>query len=111
MVLGNWIHFFILLLKIVSNSSFQRNFHIKTQLHKNHVVFANPVNADGNRYRGLATEEEAFMWFDEAVLRIRAGTGGEGSNAFRFGKIGQRLGISCFFFLIFATRVSKFVHF
>jgi GTPase involved in cell partitioning and DNA repair len=92
MVLGNWIHFFILLLKIVSNSSFQRNFRIKTQRQTNHVVFANPVNADGNRYRGLATEEEAFMWFDEAVLRICAGTGGEGSNSFKFGKMGQRLG-------------------
>jgi hypothetical protein len=29
---------------------------------------ANPINADGSKYRGDITEEEAFLWFDEAMV-------------------------------------------
>ena len=31
---------------------------------------ANPINSEGSKYRGDITEEEAFLWFDEAMVRI-----------------------------------------
>jgi len=46
---------------------------------------ANPVTADGSKYRDV-TEDDAFLWFDEAMLFVRAGSGGAGSNAMKFGK-------------------------
>ena len=34
---------------------------------------ANPINSDGSKYRGDITEEEAFLWFDEAMVsRMKA---------------------------------------
>ena len=32
---------------------------------------ANPINSDGSKYRGDITEEEAFLWFDEAMVSYR----------------------------------------
>lgn len=55
---------------------------------------ANPVNADGSNYHRVANEEEAFLWFDEAILNLRAGSGGTGSNTHRYGKSRQHLGKS-----------------
>ncbi|KAJ1435653.1 P-loop containing nucleoside triphosphate hydrolase protein [Ochromonadaceae sp. CCMP2298] len=55
-------------------------------------LLANPVTADGNNYRGDITEQEAFLWFDEALIHVRAGSGGPGSNTFRYGKSRQHLG-------------------
>lgn len=54
-------------------------------------LFANPVTSDGNNYRGDISEEEAFLWFDEALVHVRAGSGGAGSNAFKFGKARQHV--------------------
>ena len=31
-------------------------------------INANPINSDGSKYRGDITEEEAFLWFDEAMV-------------------------------------------
>jgi len=55
---------------------------------------ANPVNADGNQIRGDITEDEAFLWFDEALIHVRAGSGGGGSSAVKFGKNRQHVGPS-----------------
>ena len=33
------------------------------------AIFANPINSEGSKYRGDITEEEAFLWFDEAMVR------------------------------------------
>mmetsp|Transcript_18562 Transcript_18562/g.18641 ORF Transcript_18562/g.18641 Transcript_18562/m.18641 type:complete len:418 (-) Transcript_18562:92-1345(-) len=32
------------------------------------------------------SEEEAFQWFDEAIIFVRAGSGGTGANTFKYGK-------------------------
>ena len=44
----------------------------------NTANFANPVTSDGSNIRGDITEEEAFQWFDEAFVYVRAGSGGAG---------------------------------
>ena len=31
-------------------------------------VNANPITSDGSKYRSDITEEEAFLWFDEAMV-------------------------------------------
>jgi GTP-binding protein len=54
-------------------------------------LHANPITSDGNNYRGDITEEEAFLWFDEAQIHVRAGSGGPGSNAVKFGKSRQHI--------------------
>lgn len=59
---------------------------------KRSSLFANPVNADGSNYRSGITEEQAFEWFDEAIIYARGGSGGAGSNTFRYGKSRQHLG-------------------
>lgn len=59
-------------------------------------VYANPINADGSNYRSGITEGEAFEWFDEATIYVRGGSGGSGSNTFRFGRSRQHLGLSQF---------------
>ncbi len=59
---------------------------------KKRILFANPVNADGTKYRSGVTEEQAFEWFDEAVIFTRGGSGGAGCNSFRYGKARQHLG-------------------
>lgn len=56
--------------------------------------YANPVNADGSNYRSGITEEQAFEWFDEAEIFAKGGSGGAGSNTFRYGKARQHLGMS-----------------
>ena len=35
------------------------------------AIFANPINSEGSKYRGDITEEEAFLWFDEAMVSRR----------------------------------------
>ena len=50
------------------------------------ALWANPVTAEGSNYRGDITEQEAFLWFDEAFVHVRAGSGGAGSSAVKFGK-------------------------
>lgn len=52
---------------------------------------ANPVTSEGSNYRGDITEQEAFLWFDEAFVHVRAGSGGAGSNAVKFGKARQHM--------------------
>lgn len=52
---------------------------------------ANPVTAEQSNYRGDITEQEAFLWFDEAFIHVRAGSGGAGSNAVKFGKARQHV--------------------
>lgn len=55
------------------------------------AIYANPVSADGSSYRGSISEDEAFLWFDEALVFVRGGSGGAGSNAFKLGKNKQQL--------------------
>jgi len=55
------------------------------------TLCANPVTSDGTKYRGDITEAEAFQYFDEALLFVRGGSGGAGSNAFKFGKARQHV--------------------
>lgn len=69
--------------------------------------FANPVNADGSHYHGRVTEDEAFMWFDEATLKVRAGSGGAGSNTYRYGKSRQHLGKRALLNPLFAVTHSS----
>ena len=49
-------------------------------------ILANPVTSDGSNYRGDITEEEAFLWFDEAMVYVRGGSGGAGATTFKYGK-------------------------
>jgi hypothetical protein len=49
-------------------------------------LYANPVTREGSNYRGDISEQEAFMWFDEAHVFVRAGSGGAGAATFKFGK-------------------------
>ena len=55
-------------------------------------AFANPVTADGSKYRSDVSEQDAFLWFDEAIVDARGGSGGAGSNTFKLGKSRQQLG-------------------
>ena len=52
---------------------------------------ANPVTSGGSNLRGDVTEQEAFLWFDEAMIHVKAGSGGAGSNAVKFGKARQHI--------------------
>ena len=75
------------------------------------LLFANPVNADGTKYRSGVTEEQAFEWFDEAVIFTRGGSGGAGCNSFRYGKARQHLGMCSFASrTLFAYTSHNFVH-
>ena len=49
------------------------------------INMANPVTSDGSNYGKFTNEEDAFLWFDEALFYVRAGSGGAGSNAVKFG--------------------------
>lgn len=60
-------------------------------IRRNSLLFANPINSGGSNYRGDITEEEAFLWFDEALVHVRAGSGGPGSNTFKYGKHRQHV--------------------
>lgn len=53
---------------------------------KNQARYANPVTQEGSNYGKYTNEEDAFLWFDEALFYVRAGSGGAGSSAFKFGK-------------------------
>ena len=55
---------------------------------------ANPINNEGSNYRSDITEQEAFQWFDEALVHVRAGSGGAGSNAKKFGNRRQHIGVT-----------------
>ncbi len=55
---------------------------------------ANPINNEGSNYRSDITEQEAFQWFDEAFIHVRAGSGGHGSNAKKFGNRRQHIGVT-----------------
>lgn len=57
-------------------------------------LLANPVNNEGSNYRGDITEQEAFQWFDEALIHVRAGSGGHGSSAVKFGNRRQHRGVT-----------------
>jgi hypothetical protein len=37
------------------------------------ALYANPINSEGSKYRGDITEEEAFLWFDEAMVSLLLG--------------------------------------
>jgi hypothetical protein len=39
-----------------------------TWIKRSTAIFANPINSEGSKYRGDITEEEAFLWFDEAMV-------------------------------------------
>jgi GTP-binding protein len=56
--------------------------------------WANPVNSEGSNLRGDITEMDAFQWFDEAMIHVRAGSGGPGSSAVKFGKARQHIGVT-----------------
>ena len=58
---------------------------------QNRVYFANPITSEGSNLRGDVTESEAFLWFDEALIHVRAGSGGAGSSAVKFGKSRQHV--------------------
>lgn len=34
------------------------------------AIKANPITSDGSKYRSDITEEEAFLWFDEAMVSV-----------------------------------------
>jgi len=57
------------------------------------TFFANPVNQDGSSFRGDITEEEAFLWFDEAFVYVRGGSGGAGASTFKYGKSRQHAAV------------------
>lgn len=67
------------------------NFQTSNTLRSSFALYANPVTSEGSNYRGDITEEEAFLWFDEALVYVRAGSGGAGSNAVQFGKARQHM--------------------
>ena len=58
---------------------------------KRAIMFANPVTQSGSNYRGDITEDEAFLWFDEAMIHVKAGSGGAGASTFKFGKARQHV--------------------
>ena len=63
----------IFLLTIYASSSIIGNALSTVQSHstwtkRSTPIFANPINSEGSKYRGDITEEEAFLWFDEAMV-------------------------------------------
>lgn len=70
------IHYHISFLLL--NPNYNQNLLLSTSsslYHKQLLLHANPINADGNNYRGDITEDEAFLWFDEALIYVRGGSG------------------------------------
>jgi hypothetical protein len=51
---------------------------------------ANPITSDGSNYGTSVTEDEAFQWFDEALLFVKGGSGGTGATTFKLGKDRQQ---------------------
>ena len=91
--MNRWLIFGIIICEIVFTKPyciwFQSKFSNRFQ--RLNKIYANPVPADGNNYRGQITEKEAFQWFDEAYIYVRAGSGGPGANTFKFGKARQHV--------------------
>ena len=63
----------LFLLTIYASSSIIANALSTVQSHttwikRSTAIFANPINSEGSKYRGDITEEEAFLWFDEAMV-------------------------------------------
>ncbi len=56
--------------------------------------FANPVSNSGTRYSRFTSDQEALMWVDETIIYARAGSGGAGSSAVKFGCGRQHAGPS-----------------
>jgi hypothetical protein len=79
----------IWLIIITEYTSLRFNVHRSTKISKL-IRFANPVNSDGNNLRN-SREEDAFLWFDEACIYVRGGSGGAGSSAVKFGKARQHI--------------------
>ena len=52
----------------------------------NYELHANPITQDGSNYRDDITEEQAFIWFDEAEVFVKGGSGGPGAATYKFGK-------------------------
>jgi GTP-binding protein len=52
---------------------------------------ANPVTAESNNLGHDIPPEVAHLWFDEAHLSVKGGSGGAGASAYRFGKNRQRI--------------------
>jgi GTP-binding protein len=53
--------------------------------------YANPVTADSNNLGHDIPPEVAHLWFDEAYLTVKGGSGAAGSTAYRYGKNRQRI--------------------
>lgn len=71
-----------------------RSFHLTSYSARGLSLKANPINNEGSNYRSDITEQEAFQWFDEAFIHVRAGSGGHGSNAKKFGNRRQHIGVT-----------------
>ena len=83
----------MLFLQLFSVSALLSSSYRRNTLGSNRLL-ANPVNNEGSNYRGDITEQEAFQWFDEALIHVRAGSGGHGSSAVKFGKARQHRGVT-----------------
>ena len=68
-----------------------KGYYLATKQRQTRQLWANPVTAEGSNLRGDITESEAFLWFDEAFVHVRAGSGGAGSSAVKFGKARQHV--------------------
>ena len=85
-----WVPFLVILSIVSQGDSFSLRSIARQKLQTE--LRANPVTADGSNFRSEVTEENAYLWFDQAVIHVRGGSGGAGSNAFKFGKGRQHLG-------------------
>ena len=54
----------------VSIKAFTSTRGFATSIRDSTAIYANPINSDGSKYRGDITEEEAFLWFDEAMVSV-----------------------------------------
>ena len=54
----------------VSIKAFSSTRGFATSIRDSTAIYANPINSDGSKYRGDITEEEAFLWFDEAMVSV-----------------------------------------
>jgi GTP-binding protein len=85
-----WVIFYLIL--YIGLVPLSINSYTASRYNKYHSsLYANPVTAESNNLRGDITEKEAFLWFDEALVYVRAGSGGSGSNAVKFGKARQHV--------------------
>lgn len=85
-----WLPVLLLLLRLSTSYPLLLRQPFLTSTSTGTALMANPVTADGSKYRDV-TEDDAFLWFDEAMLFVRAGSGGAGSNAMKFGKARQHV--------------------